>query len=164
MKTVREWLDEYSSNHANPVNRRFHFVCIPPIAFSVVCALKAIPAGAWINSAWLNPASVSIVAALAYYAWLSWRLAIGLVVILGAFYAGALAIAAAAGSNLIWAALAIFVVGWIGQFIGHHIEGTRPSFFKDLQFLLIGPLWELAHVYRRLGIPVDGRAAGARSA
>jgi uncharacterized membrane protein YGL010W len=54
----------------------------------------------------------------------------------------------------LWAtSLAIFVAAWIGQFIGHASEGTRPSFFKDVQFLLIGPLWLLAAVYRSLGIP-----------
>ena len=48
--------------------------------------------------------------------------------------------------------LVIFVIGWIGQFIGHAIEGKRPSFMKDIQFLLIGPLWLLGHLYRKLGI------------
>ena len=53
----------------------------------------------------------------------------------------------------LWAScLTIFVVAWIGQFIGHSIEGTRPSFFKDVQFLLIGPIWLVSHVYRRLGV------------
>ena len=47
----------------------------------------------------------------------------------------------------------IFVVAWIGQFIGHIMEGKRPSFFKDVQFLMIGPMWLLSHVYRRAGIP-----------
>jgi uncharacterized membrane protein YGL010W len=46
----------------------------------------------------------------------------------------------------------LFVVAWIGQFVGHAIEGKRPSFFKDVQFLMIGPLWLLADVYRRLGV------------
>ncbi len=46
---------------------------------------------------------------------------------------------------------ALFVLAWIGQFIGHAVEGKRPSFFKDLQFLLVGPLWLLADLYRRLG-------------
>jgi uncharacterized membrane protein YGL010W len=46
----------------------------------------------------------------------------------------------------------LFVAAWIGQFIGHAVEGKRPSFFKDIQFLMIGPLWLLADVYRRLGI------------
>jgi uncharacterized membrane protein YGL010W len=49
--------------------------------------------------------------------------------------------------------LVIFVVAWIGQFVGHAVEGERPSFFKDLQFLLIGPLWLLAAAYRRFGLP-----------
>jgi uncharacterized membrane protein YGL010W len=48
----------------------------------------------------------------------------------------------------------LFVVAWIGQFIGHHFEGRKPSFFKDVQFLLIGPLWLLAFVYRRFGLPI----------
>lgn len=157
MRKVRAWLDEYAASHVNPANRRFHFVCIPLIAFSIVCVLKYIPFG----DAWLNAASIAIVAALVYYLALSWRLALGLAVAFGAIYAGALALEAASGANFIWAALGIFVVGWIGQFIGHAVEGTRPSFFKDLQFLLIGPMWELAHLYRRLGIPLDGDAAGA---
>jgi uncharacterized membrane protein YGL010W len=153
MKTAQQWLDEYAQSHRNPVNRRLHFVCIPPIVFSVACALKAIPFG----NAWINPASVVIVAALIYYWLLSWRLAFGVTAILALFYAGVLTIEAAVGSNLIWVALAIFVLGWIGQFAGHQIEGARPAFFKDLQFLLIGPLWEMAHLYRRLGLPIGDR-------
>ena len=47
----------------------------------------------------------------------------------------------------------IFIVAWIGQFVGHAVEGKRPSFFKDLQFLLIGPLWLLAAAYRRFSVP-----------
>jgi uncharacterized membrane protein YGL010W len=48
----------------------------------------------------------------------------------------------------------LFVLAWIGQFVGHAIEGKRPSFFKDVQFLMIGPLWLAADVYRRLGMRV----------
>ena len=54
--------------------------------------------------------------------------------------------------RLLWVGITLFVMGWALQFIGHAIEGRRPSFFKDLQFLLIGPLWLLAAVYRRAGI------------
>ena len=67
---------------------------------------------------------------------------------------GARALAQATGAYLVWVAAAIFVAAWVGQFIGHHVEGAKPSFFKDLQFLLIGPLWLLADVYRRLAIPM----------
>ena len=48
--------------------------------------------------------------------------------------------------------LLIFAVAWIGQFIGHHIEGAKPSFLKDLQFLLIGPAWILGFIYRKFGL------------
>jgi uncharacterized membrane protein YGL010W len=48
--------------------------------------------------------------------------------------------------------LALFIVAWIFQFIGHKIEGKKPSFFKDLQFLLIGPAWLLSFIYQKVGI------------
>jgi uncharacterized membrane protein YGL010W len=44
-------------------------------------------------------------------------------------------------SNTLWALVGIFVVAWIGQFYGHHLEGRKPSFLTDLQYLLIGPIW-----------------------
>jgi uncharacterized membrane protein YGL010W len=53
---------------------------------------------------------------------------------------------------LFWTSVVIFAAAWIGQFIGHKIEGRKPSFFKDLQFLLIGPIWLLADAYKRLGL------------
>jgi uncharacterized membrane protein YGL010W len=53
----------------------------------------------------------------------------------------------------LWAvSLIIFTGAWIGQFVGHKIEGKKPSFFKDLQFLLIGPAWLLSFIYRKIGI------------
>ena len=58
-----------------------------------------------------------------------------------------------AGFGPVWrSALVVFVVAWIGQFIGHKIEGKKPSFLQDLQFLLIGPAWLLGFIYRKLGI------------
>ena len=159
MRTVHDWLAEYGASHQNPTNRTLHFACIPAIVFSVFCALLAIPLG----DRWWNAASVVALLALAYYWRLSWRLAVGVTVIFAGLYGGALSLRDAYGANLVWIAAGIFVVAWIGQFVGHHVEGARPSFFKDLQFLLIGPLWELAHAYRALGLPIDeprGAAAG----
>jgi uncharacterized membrane protein YGL010W len=57
-------------------------------------------------------------------------------------------------SNLMWLAIAVFVLAWIAQFVGHHIEGRRPAFFTDLAYLLIGPAWIVAKVMRRLGVAV----------
>ena len=53
--------------------------------------------------------------------------------------------------GLLKLAIGVFVVAWIGQFVGHHIEGRRPSFLTDLTYLLIGPIWVLNKLYRKLG-------------
>jgi uncharacterized membrane protein YGL010W len=158
VKTLKDWLVEYSISHQNPTNKTLHWLCIPPIVFSVVLALKCIPVG----NEWLNPATVLGVVALAYYARLSWQLALGMVGIFAGLYALVLAVQDVAGAYGIGVAAAVFVLAWVGQFIGHHVEGARPSFFKDLQFLLIGPLWLLADVYRRLQIPVAPRMGAAQ--
>jgi uncharacterized membrane protein YGL010W len=55
--------------------------------------------------------------------------------------------------RLEWIAGALFVFAWVFQFAGHEVEGKKPSFFKDLQFLLIGPAWLMHFLFRRLGIP-----------
>ncbi len=53
----------------------------------------------------------------------------------------------------LWAvSLAAFAGAWVGQFVGHKIEGKKPSFLKDVQFLLIGPAWLLSFVFKKLGI------------
>lgn len=150
MKTLHQWLDEYSASHRNPRNKLTHWIGIPLIVFAIWCALKAVPVGG--DS--LNLATAAIAVFVGYYLLLSWRLALGMALLSGLFYAGVLALEDYAGARLIWLAAAIFLVGWVLQFIGHHIEGAKPSFFKDLQFLLIGPLWLLADLYRRFDIPM----------
>ena len=82
----------------------------------------------------------------------SWRLAIGLVIYLAiclwliVFYEQNF-------SMPLWQfALIVFVVAWIGQFWGHKVEGKKPSFFKDVQFLLIGPAWLMHFIYRKMGL------------
>jgi len=61
---------------------------------------------------------------------------------------------AAAGYTAWIVAAVLFVAAWVGQFWGHKVEGKKPSFFKDVQFLLIGPAWLLSFIYKRVGIPV----------
>jgi uncharacterized membrane protein YGL010W len=145
MTPLDAWLDEYSDSHQNPVNKTLHWICVPLIVFAVLGALAALPAplaGGW--------AALAAVLALGYWLRLSWRLALGMLPVLAGFALGVRALAAA-GPPLWASCLGIFIIAWIGQFIGHAVEGRRPSFFKDLQFLLIGPLWLLAAAYRAAG-------------
>jgi uncharacterized membrane protein YGL010W len=153
VKPIAQWLDEYSRSHLNPVNKTLHWICIPPIVFSLLGLLRAVPGG----SDALNAASVAALLALAYYLVLSWRLALGAAAVLALLVWAADASFHQLGRMHLPAMAAVFALAWAGQFVGHRVEGAKPSFFKDLQFLLIGPLWLLAFVYRRLDVPLQAR-------
>lgn len=152
MKPITQWLDEYSLSHLNPVNKTLHWICIPPIVLTVFGLLRALPLG---NDV-INAASIGAVLAFGYYLALSWRLALGTSLVLIVTYTLADYSFHQLGTvHHLEAMAAIFVLAWIGQFIGHQVEGAKPSFFKDLQFLLIGPLWLLAFIYRRLNLRIE---------
>ncbi|NGY05329.1 DUF962 domain-containing protein [Solimonas terrae] len=156
MTNLSQWLDEYSASHRNPTNKLLHWICVPLIAFSIGAALKVAPIG----YGHINLATIVGACALLYYFRLSWRLALGMTVIFLLAYWLIAALHAALGVELLWLSVAVFVLAWVGQFIGHHLERARPSFFKDLQFLLIGPLWLLDAAYRSMSIPT-GRSVAA---
>ncbi|NUU00796.1 DUF962 domain-containing protein [Herbaspirillum robiniae] len=136
-RRIDELLARYEESHRNPMNELIHCVCIPAIVFSLLGLCWSV-----------SPAVALVVAAasLAYYLSLS-----------PPFAAGMLAMAAVmlvllarlpAGAVLPVSAV-VFVLAWAGQFVGHKIEGKKPSFFEDVRFLLIGPLFVLAVLYRR---------------
>lgn len=154
MQSIEIWLEEYGESHQHPTNKLIHWICVPAIVFSVIGLLWSLPVpGAFKEiSPALNWALLFAMAAVVYYFILSLPLGLGATLVLAALLR--LTAALEGGAVPLWAiSLAVFVAAWIGQFIGHRIEGRRPSFFKDLQFLMIGPLWLLAAAYRRAGIP-----------
>lgn len=146
-------LTEYSADHQNPFNQRMHNICVPLIAIALIGLLWAIPVPGKLSSAspWINFGTATLIILNVYYLRLAPRLGIGMVVA-ALIVAPLLAYAAGLPVPLWLTALAVFTVGWIGQFVGHYVEGARPSFFRDLRFLLIGPLWVLAKFYAILGI------------
>ena len=131
-------LGKYSESHLNHTNEIIHFVCVPVIVFSLLGILWAIHPAA---------AVIAVVASMAYYIKLSTNFAIGMGV-MALVMLGLLALMPRA--VILPLSIAIFVLAWIGQFIGHKIEGKKPSFLDDLRFLLIGPLFVLSFLYRRL--------------
>ncbi len=154
MRTAHQWLMEYGDSHRNPANKRLHWICVPVIAWCVLGLLWSLPFPAHIRTAFpaANWGSIAVLAAVSYYCVLSLRLAAGALLLLLAFLWSISWLAKSSALPLWSICVALFVVAWIGQFIGHAIEGKRPSFFKDVQFLMIGPLWLLADVYGRFGI------------
>ena len=154
MRTADQWLDEYGESHRDHTNKALHWICVPVIAWCVLGLLWSLPFPGSLRAMHpaANWASVAVLAALLYYSLLSLRLALGVLPLLLAFLWSIAQLDHLPGVPLWSICVFFFVVAWIGQFIGHAIEGKRPSFFKDIQFLMIGPLWLLADLYRRWGI------------
>ena len=151
MRTMQSWLDGYSADHRNPVNQVIHWICVPPIVWTVVALLWTVP----VPSAFLKPGAWAVFAMVLAFAWYwkhSHRLGGALLV---AFVVLALITAwlfdLLGPVRLRWVAIAVFVVAWIGQFVGHKFEGHRPSFLTDLSYLLVGPAWLMEKFLRRLG-------------
>lgn len=139
-RTIDVLLARYAESHRDPTNEIIHCVCIPAIVFSLLGLLWAI-----------HPVVALLMAAgaLAYYVRLSLPFAIGMAA-LAAVVLGLLS--AMPREMVLPASIGVFVVAWVGQFVGHYIEGRKPSFLEDLRFLLIGPLFVLGLLYRRLHV------------
>ncbi len=150
-----QWfLDKYGESHQNATNKLIHWACVPSIMFSLLGLMYAIPFPVE-RGLFTNWAAVFLGLALLYYLRLSIPMFLGFVVIGGLMLLGNNAIYQAIGQSagaLSLVSLIIFAVAWVGQFIGHKIEGKKPSFFEDLQFLLIGPAWLLHFIYKKVGI------------
>lgn len=154
MRGTAYWLDEYATSHQNSINKALHWVCVPLIVWSLIGLLWSLPAPGRAELEYANWASYAVLAAVLYYAMLSMPLALGALPVLAAMLFSVDALSQQLPQLSLWAlSAAVFALAWFGQFIGHAIEGKRPSFFKDVQFLLIGPIWLLASLYRRVGIP-----------
>jgi uncharacterized membrane protein YGL010W len=139
MRKVDELFARYAESHQNPANKAIHWVCVPLITWSVLALIWA-----WSPVA----AYVFIGAALMFYVWLSPAIAVGMLGVTAVLVYPLTLL----GPHVLTTAIIVFVVAWIGQFIGHKIEGRKPSFFDDVKFLLVGPAWLLSFVYRRFGI------------
>ncbi|MFM5848503.1 DUF962 domain-containing protein [Aeromonas veronii] len=147
MKGIQEWFEEYGQSHCHSANVAIHKLAVPGIYLCSLALLWCLPQGPLPEP--LNWAAVAAITVLLFYLQLSFSLFAGM----AGLTALGLWICYQWQGPLLWPAVAAFVLLWIAQFVGHKIEGKRPSFLADLQFLLIGPAWVLASLYRRLGIP-----------
>ena len=159
-RPVDVYFDKYSESHQNHTNELIHWVCVPAIVFSLFGLVWAIPfpylelLGKY--NGYVNWASFLIAFAIYYYYKLSPILSYFMLLLMMFFSAGIVSLEKmhnTAGWPLMWqVCLGIFVIAWIGQFIGHKIEGKKPSFLDDVKFLLIGPIWLLHFILKKAKI------------
>ncbi len=151
-RPVDRFLGNYSEDHRNATTQLIHWLCVPVIVWSVIALLWTIPVpeGLGRQGLW---AGLVMVAAMSYYLRLSRPLALAMLIVLAGLMLLTDWLHGMIGTRmLLWSAIGAFVIAWIVQFIGHEIEGRRPSFLTDLSYLLIGPLWLLSKLFRRLGL------------
>ncbi len=150
-RPIDRWFASYSGDHVNDTNQAIHMFAVPAILWSVIALLWCIPApgtlfkpGIW--------AVVAMFAAWLFYYRASRKLGLGMLAMFVVLAVPTAWLHGMLGTRgLAYLAIGVFVVAWIAQFIGHKIEGKKPSFLTDLVYLLIGPAWVLSKLYRKLG-------------
>jgi uncharacterized membrane protein YGL010W len=151
-RPIDRWFASYSGDHRNPTNQLIHVICVPAILWSVIALLWCIPVpeGLFVPGAW---AALAMCAASMFYYRASRPQGLGMLArfVLMGFFTRLLQETFGL-QNVLYTAITVFVAAWIGQFVGHKIEGRKPSFFTDLTYLLIGPAWVLAKLYRKFGL------------
>ena len=152
MRTTQDWLNEYGESHKNETNKFIHWICVPAIVFSILGLLYAVKLPSYIAGYHLNVGIFISLVMLLYYFSLSSSLSVGMFIYLLICMFIAYFIESSGIIPLWLFSVIIFVLAWIGQFYGHKIEGKKPSFLKDIQFLLIGPAWLMSFIYKKIGI------------
>ena len=153
MKTMQQWFDEYAISHQNKTNQIIHIICVPVIYFAIIGMFMSINTTFLQNNINVNNPLIENWATIIFIFVLIFYLRLSVKVFIKMFIFTVLSIIAnyyiSNNINLLYFSIIIFVIAWIGQFYGHKVEGKKPSFFKDLQFLLIGPPWVFEKMFNR---------------
>ena len=139
IKSIDQWFAEYGESHRNATNKAIHWICVPLITYTLLGLLWA-----------LSPYALLVFSIVALVFYLTLSMVMSLVMLLAVILM-AWSFTLFSPEALVISCVVIFVLAWIGQFIGHKIEGKKPSFFKDIQFLLVGPIWLLGFLFKRYG-------------
>ena len=153
MSKFQDLIDTYGVSHKNKTNKLIHWVCVPAIFFSIVGLVSIIPfpwEAELIQNIDFNWSFIALLLVLIYYVSISIPISIGMSLfsLICIYLCGHLN----SFDHPTWIYISVFAVSWVFQFIGHHIEGKKPSFLEDIQFLLIGPAWLMHFIYKKLKI------------
>ena len=158
MKTINDLLNEYGQHHQNKKNIAIHEICVPLIMFSILGIFYSFSFPIWAKNVFelFSWSFLIVVFCFGYYFLKSFPIAITMLVIslLMLWIQDAL-LKSMGQQNLFILNAVIFAVAWIFQLIGHRIEGKKPSFMQDIQFLLIGPAWLIGNLFKRWHVNLD---------
>jgi uncharacterized membrane protein YGL010W len=151
VREVERLINKYGESHTNAINIMIHAIAVPAIYFVTIGLLWSIPVPEFMQAMKITFAHVLAIPTLYYYFKLSGPIGAAMTLLtLAAF--GIIKLLIMLQLSVWMVSLGLFVVMWVLQFIGHHVEGKKPSFFKDLRYLLIGPAWWWVHWLKRMNI------------
>lgn len=139
IRRIDQLLDHYSLSHQHPVNERIHFLAVPLIMLTLIGLMFEIHP---------SVAYVFLAASMVYYL----RLSLVFSAVMAAWTALMLVLVLAMGAHRLPICVSVFVGAWVLQFIGHKLEGQKPSFFEDVQYLWVGPLFVLRPLLLRFNL------------
>jgi uncharacterized membrane protein YGL010W len=152
MKPIQQWLTEYGESHQNETNKAIHWICVPAIFFSIIGLLYSIKLPWVVAGTPVNVAMIIMLLVMVYYFTLSKSLSVGML-LFGLLCLWCCYLWEQYGFITLWLfCILVFIAAWVVQFYGHKIEGKKPSFLKDIQFLMIGPAWLMSFIYKKLGV------------
>lgn len=157
--TIQNWFDKYAESHQNPTNKLVHWVCVPAIFFTLIGLASQLNFSSILGleesflANYFHFGSIIILLGILFYIRLSIPITIGMLLISALVLWGVEQLSTMEIMPFWIFCLLVFTLAWIGQFIGHKIEGKKPSFIEDVQFLMVGPGWLLSFIYKKLGIP-----------
>lgn len=155
MREIDILLEKYGESHQNKLNKLIHWVMVPSIFFSIIGLLFSIPLFGFSKTVFLNFGTLALLASLVYYFRLSKKLSIGFIVwSLICLYGNNFIykVVNFSDQKLAFISVCLFFFAWVFQFIGHKIEGKKPSFLDDIKFLLIGPAWLMHFIFKKLNL------------
>jgi uncharacterized membrane protein YGL010W len=155
MKKIEQLFTEYGESHKNATNKLIHWICVPLIFWTILGFISYIPTPhVYLNMfGYISIASiVALILVSIFYFRLSFIVGFIMifVMLIMEYFVSLCNIQFGRKSWIVY--LSIFIITWILQFVGHKIEGKKPSFLKDLKFLLVGPIWLLGFILRKVGI------------
>ena len=153
MRTIEQWLSEYGESHQDETNKTIHWICVPTIFFTIVGLFYCIKLPVQLTpTLQLNAAMILILLVTIYYLSLSKTIWIGMLLFGLLCLSICYWIEVYTSAPLWLVCVILFVLAWTGQFYGHKVEGKKPSFLKDIQFLMIGPMWLMSFIYKKMGV------------
>ena len=156
MRDLHTFLGDYAESHQNPVNQWVHILCVPAIFVSTLGLFWLIPVGQWLGlegslAYWVNGGSLLALVCMPFY----FRMSAGMTLLMAGWLAASIAaivLVERSALSLGWTSAAVWLLAWAVQVWGHKVEGKKPSFFEDIQYLMIGPAWIMGFLYRKWGI------------